>query len=333
MRQARLLSAATLLATCVLPPRLVAQAGRGEITGEVRDPAGARIAEARVSARDVATGRQHESRTTSSGLYALPGLTPGTYALTVEGEGFRRFVREGVYVATGERLRLDVDLALGDLRETTTVTADAPLLQTESSSLGELIPHRSVVQLPAERPQLPSAGRAGAGGGAPARLGVSPAQRRAPTRERIPLRRHFGPPAGAGHGAVFPHRGRHPGVQGRDERAARRVRPLQRRRDQPDHEGRLEPILRDRVRVRARRGAERPQPVRARHRPGPRQARVRAPPVRVRPGWSDREGPDLLFRRLSGQPTEHRPRTDLDGAHGLAAAGHVHGDGRRARAR
>src|SRR5262249_58751669 len=51
-------------------------------------------------------------------------------------------------VATGERSRLDVDLALGDLRDSTTVTADAPLLQTETSSLGQVINHRSIVQLP-----------------------------------------------------------------------------------------------------------------------------------------------------------------------------------------
>ena len=163
MRQARLPGAATLLAVCVLPARLDAQAGRGEITGEVRDPAGARIAEARVSVREAATGRQHESRTTSSGLYTLPGLIPGTYAVTVEVRRLpplrpRRRVRRRPGSGCGSTWRWP----LGDLRETTTVTADAPLLQTESSSLGEVDRQPQRRAAPAERPELPAAGGPGA---------------------------------------------------------------------------------------------------------------------------------------------------------------------------
>ena len=148
MRHPRVLTAGMLLLALGVAAVAAAQAGRGEITGGVRDPAGARMTDVSVTARNVATGRLYASRTTSAGIFTIPNLAPGTYELTVEADGFRRFVRGGVYVATGERVRLDVDMALGDLRDSTTVTADAPLLQTESSSLGQVISHRSVIQLP-----------------------------------------------------------------------------------------------------------------------------------------------------------------------------------------
>src|SRR5262245_40676650 len=148
MRHPRVRTAGMLLLALGVAAVAAAQAGRGEITGGVRDPAGARMTDVSVTARNVATGRLYASRTTSAGIFTIPNLAPGTYELTVEADGFRRFVRGGVYVATGERVRLDVDMALGDLRDSTTVTADAPLLQTESSSLGQVISHRSVIQLP-----------------------------------------------------------------------------------------------------------------------------------------------------------------------------------------
>src|SRR6185503_4171670 len=83
-----------------------------------------------------------------AGTFNVPYLRPGSYRDEAEAPGFRRSVREGVQLATGERVRIDLVLAIGAFTEATTVTADASLLQTESSSLGEVIGNRSVSQLP-----------------------------------------------------------------------------------------------------------------------------------------------------------------------------------------
>ena len=239
MRQARLLRAATLFAACVLPARLgrPGRPGRDHRRGtrsrrgaDRRGPRERARRRHRPAARVPDTGPPGSTRCPAS----RPAPTRSRWRWTASAASSARACTS----ATGERLRLDVDLALGDLRETTTVTADAPLLQTESSSLGEVIANRSVVQLPLNgRSFLPLValvpGVALPPGSAFPRLnggrprvneylydGISVLQ---PEPGTVPY---------------FPDHRRDPGVQGGDELAARRVRALQRRRDQPEHEGR-----------------------------------------------------------------------------------------------
>jgi hypothetical protein len=127
---------------------LSAQAGRCEITGEVRDDAGARVANAQVTVTETSTNQATSAVTNTSGVYNLGYLRPGAYRIAVEAAGFRPFVRDGVSLSTGERTRIDVTLAVGAFTDATTVTADVPLLQTESTSLGQVIGNRDVLQLP-----------------------------------------------------------------------------------------------------------------------------------------------------------------------------------------
>src|SRR4030095_9968774 len=65
-----------------------------------------------------------------------------------EADGFKLFVREGLRLATGERLRVDVVLVPGALAETLTISEDASLLRTESGSLGQVIRNRKIVDIP-----------------------------------------------------------------------------------------------------------------------------------------------------------------------------------------
>ncbi len=141
---------AVLTAACLAgwPRASTAQAGRAELTGEVRDEAGAVVPECRVTVTELATNMAVVVTTGSQGVFNLPYLRPGSYRISAEAQGFRPSVREGVHLATGERIRVDITLTVGAFTEATTVTADASLLQTESSSLGEVISNRSVVQLP-----------------------------------------------------------------------------------------------------------------------------------------------------------------------------------------
>lgn len=125
-----------------------AQAGRAELTGVVRDQSGAIVTQSRIVATEVATSQTYSSTVTDRGDYTITSLKPGTYNLTVEADGFKRFVREGVRLATGERVRLDIVLEPGTLAETVTVRQDASLLRTETGSLGQVIRNRKVVDIP-----------------------------------------------------------------------------------------------------------------------------------------------------------------------------------------
>lgn len=127
---------------------VAAQGVNAELTGEVRDQTGAVIQQAKVTVTEVRTNQSSTSTTSGSGVYTFTNLKPGDYTLTVEIQGFKRVERRGVQLATGERVRLDVELTVGELTDVILVTADAPLLRTESGSLGQVISNRSIVALP-----------------------------------------------------------------------------------------------------------------------------------------------------------------------------------------
>jgi hypothetical protein len=138
-----------LLLTATATGRIVlAQPAQGEIRGDVLDPSGAALIGARVVATEAATNQEFETETKTAGLYALTHLPPGRYSIRFEAPGFESLTREGVHVTTGERIRVDATLPLGAVTESTTVVADASLLRSESSGLGQVIPRRSVVGLP-----------------------------------------------------------------------------------------------------------------------------------------------------------------------------------------
>ncbi len=125
-----------------------AQGVEAELTGEVRDQNGGLIADARVTATEARTSQAYVSATSVGGVYSLPHLKPGTYTVTFEAEGFKRLIREHVALYTGQQLRLDVELTVGNVNESVTVTSDAPLLKTESGNLGQVISHEKIVELP-----------------------------------------------------------------------------------------------------------------------------------------------------------------------------------------
>jgi hypothetical protein len=126
----------------------LAQAGQGELTGAVRDGAGAGVAKATVSVTQTETGDVTTATSGKDGVYTITNLRPGLYTVTVEAKSFRRFVREGVRMTTGERIRVDVALTVGGVNEEVKVTADASLLRTETGSLGQVIRNRRIVDLP-----------------------------------------------------------------------------------------------------------------------------------------------------------------------------------------
>src|SRR6185369_15359485 len=93
-------------------------------------------------------GGKSQTTTGTDGLYTIPFLAPGTYRMEVEASGFKRYVRDGLDVAAGERVGIDVEMSIGQLTETISVTADAPLLDTTSATAGQVINSQQVENMP-----------------------------------------------------------------------------------------------------------------------------------------------------------------------------------------
>lgn len=123
------------------------QAAKSELIGEVRDQNGALVANAKVMVTDIATG-QTTSIASQDGSFILTNLRPGVYNVSVEATGFKQALRQGVRLATGERVRLDFVLDPGVVTELVTVVQDASLLRTESGGLGQVINNRKIVDIP-----------------------------------------------------------------------------------------------------------------------------------------------------------------------------------------
>ena len=115
---------------------LLAQVAAGEITGVVKDQAGAAVPGATVTVTNVDTNRQRIVVSSGEGVYTAPSLAPGDYRVDVELSGFKPVRREGIRLSTGEKARIDFDLAVGDVREQVTVTADAPILAPRPPASG-----------------------------------------------------------------------------------------------------------------------------------------------------------------------------------------------------
>src|SRR5438309_2035624 len=125
-----------------------AQVGSGEITGTVRDQAGAAVPGASVAVRAIATGGARTVTSTANGVYAVAGLAPGEYRVDVELPGFRPLQREGIRVATGQTVRLDFDLTIGSIDERIVVRGDTPAVRREVAALGDVVDHATIVGLP-----------------------------------------------------------------------------------------------------------------------------------------------------------------------------------------
>ena len=124
------------------------QAGSGDLTGEVRDASGGLLAGAKVTLRRSDTQETYATVSTVGGVYSFSGLKPGGYAVSVELTGFKKLLREGIVVTTGNTTRVDLQVAVGSVTETVTVEGDAASLKTESATLGQSFDAREIPALP-----------------------------------------------------------------------------------------------------------------------------------------------------------------------------------------
>ena len=118
------------------------------LTGRVTDSSGAVVPAATVSALSVDTNVASTVETNQEGYYSLPALQPGRYNVTVSKSGFVQMRQTGIALAVQQVARLDIVLQVGQLSEIVEVKGQAPLLESESSTVGQVIGNRQVTELP-----------------------------------------------------------------------------------------------------------------------------------------------------------------------------------------
>jgi Carboxypeptidase regulatory-like domain/TonB dependent receptor len=125
-----------------------AQESRGTIIGRITDASGAVMPGAEVRAVNTATNVMATAATNEAGNFNIPFLIPGTYRVTAELAGFKKFIRNSVEVRVSETVELDMQLEIGNVSETTEIKSETPLLDTATPSLGQVIDQRRVQELP-----------------------------------------------------------------------------------------------------------------------------------------------------------------------------------------
>ena len=127
---------------------LSASGPTGTITGTVTDPTGAVVSNARIVVHNEGTNAKREAKSNNDGDYTVALLPPGRYRVAVESPGFRRSVIHGVNLDVDQTVRLDFALVVGAIAEEVTVTGTPPIVQTDTSTLGQVLDTRLVQDLP-----------------------------------------------------------------------------------------------------------------------------------------------------------------------------------------
>ena len=126
----------------------MAQLPTGAILGTLRDGSGAVVPGARIAARNVETGQTRATESSANGSYRFSALPVGNYEVRVEHAGFQAQVRRGLALTVTQEAVVDFTLLLGAVEETVEVTAEAPLVNTTSGSLGGLVDEQRMADLP-----------------------------------------------------------------------------------------------------------------------------------------------------------------------------------------
>ena len=119
--------------------RALAQFDTASIVGTVRDTSGAVVPGAKVTVTNAGTGISSSRSSAADGNFEFPAVRPGAYLVTAEKSGFSLALMDNVQVQVGARLRVDLQMAVGQISEKVEVTAVQPLLETDSSQRGQVI--------------------------------------------------------------------------------------------------------------------------------------------------------------------------------------------------
>lgn len=135
-----------MLLAIALP--VFSQTFQGGVRGRVTDISGASIGLAKITLTDEATGISRSTVTSDTGDYVFSAVNPATYTITAEKPGFKTLEKKGLVVNTQEFVGSDLQMTLGEVTESVSVNADAPLLETTNASTGQVIDNQKLADLP-----------------------------------------------------------------------------------------------------------------------------------------------------------------------------------------
>jgi hypothetical protein len=127
---------------------VVAQETRGSLIGRVTDPSGAVMPGVAIEIVHTTTGVATKTTSNAEGLYQFLYVLPGVYGVTAQSTGFKTLSRQGIEIRINDRVELNLSMEVGATADRIEVVGDTPLLQTATASLGQVIDHRRIAELP-----------------------------------------------------------------------------------------------------------------------------------------------------------------------------------------
>ena len=118
------------------------------IFGTITDPSGAAVAGATITVTNVATQQKRQSTSSSNGDYVVPQLEPGTYSLTAEAQGFKRYVESGIKLQVGENRQNAIQFQVGATSQRVVVGGNAVQVETRTDTISEVVDSARVKNLP-----------------------------------------------------------------------------------------------------------------------------------------------------------------------------------------
>ena len=138
-----------ILVLALSPSAANAQAvANAEIRGVVTDSTGAILPNARIEAIQVETGRSRETVSGADGSYVLPNLPVGPYKLEVTAASFSKFVQSGIILQVGNNVQINVTMQVGTVSQEMSVSANVAMVETQNTSISEVVDQRRIVELP-----------------------------------------------------------------------------------------------------------------------------------------------------------------------------------------
>src|ERR1700761_1458139 len=141
----------TLLGTAISLTCCLAAVGQvitGSLVGTVTDSAGATVSGATVTLTNDATAEARTASTDGDGNYQFLNLPPATYKVDIEATGFKHYTRDGVVVQVDQTFRVNANMEVGAVSQQVIVTSQAPIMQTETASLGQVVAGKAVTNIP-----------------------------------------------------------------------------------------------------------------------------------------------------------------------------------------
>src|SRR5581483_5433547 len=126
----------------------LAQLDNASLFGTVMDPSGKVVVSAIVKVQNLGTAQSVEVTTDANGNYFAPVLPVGKYNVTVQANGFRTAALDNIALRAADRVRVNVTLEIGTVQQTLTIADAAPLLETGSSTLGDVVGTQQITQVP-----------------------------------------------------------------------------------------------------------------------------------------------------------------------------------------